>query len=67
MSSPQLNYKTSTDSWGTDESSSEPPTTGWWQSNQVVLAPLNSTNTSGQPRGWRCVEGGKPGKWTELA
>jgi hypothetical protein len=29
----------------------------------VVLTPLNATNSSNAPRGWRCIEGGKPGKW----
>ena len=33
------------------------------RSNQIVLTPINATNSSAQPRGWRCVESGKPGKW----
>jgi hypothetical protein len=37
-----------------------------WRSNQIVLTPLNATNSSAQPRGWRCVESGKPGKWEAL-
>ena len=52
---------------GTDVPASHPPSKGVWQSNQVVLAPLNSTNSSSQPRGWRCVRGGKPGVWAPLA
>ena len=56
-----------------------PPTKGVWQANQIVLAPLgdqqagggngngngNVTNSSSS-RGWRCVEGGRPGRWVPL-
>jgi hypothetical protein len=63
VQNPVFNYQTSKDSWGTDTPSLEPPSTGVWRSNQVVLTPLNATNSSAAPRGWRCVEGGKPGKW----
>ena len=65
---PVFNYATSSDSWGTDEPATQPPGHGVWRSNQVVLSPFNSSNTTSKlPRGWVCVEGGKPGIWEPLA
>ena len=47
----------------TAKPSTKPPTTGVWQSNQEVLAALNST---AGVRGWLCTKGGKPGEWRPL-
>jgi hypothetical protein len=66
VQNPVYSYETSDDSWGTDTPSLQPPSVGVWRSNQIVLTPLNATNSSTQPRGWRCVEGGKPGTWEAL-
>lgn len=44
---------------GSDTPAGAPPQTGIWQSNQVVLSPLNSTAIDA--RGWRCTHGGRPG------
>ena len=62
---------------GSDAPVPLPPTTGVWQANQIVLAPLgdqqpaggngsSSNNSNSSSRGWRCVEGGRPGRWVPL-
>ena len=45
-----------------------PPRKGVWRSNQVVYTALNVTvaGPDDAPLGWRCVEGGRPGRWVPL-
>ena len=48
----------------TDRVSGErPPQRGIWQAGSVVHARLNSSAARDGVIGWRCVEGGKPGRW----
>ena len=51
-----------------DAPATGPPTSGLWQSNQVVLAALNATapGNGTLPRGWRCTRAGRPGEWEVL-
>ena len=45
-----------------------PPRKGVWRSNQVVYTALNVTaaGPDDAPLGWRCVEGGRPGRWVPV-
>lgn len=42
---------------------SDPPSAGVWRSGQLITARLNSTSTDDGVIGWRCVKGGRPGRW----